>query len=513
MNIFNSVANFVIGVVVSGLALVGIHTPLTPPTLALSALPAVIQAGESATIEWRATGADECISGYFDTGKALSGSASVSPSKTTTYSITCAKTREVSADSTGVWKLQYTDYTDLWCTSGQPSFKNFYTENECPVDFAPGGNCSGSNTCAVNRWQTKGGTVGDVGEQQYCNLISDVYRCETGNAAFTGLGTSVQSTKTVFSGSLDTLFTQHFDPVLKELRNNGVPNATFEPKQSGFIDGFYPSQEVANRICEVVFPGSKNGEFSTKGYKSPKDNTLLILNGAVWSQDRASRYPGKGKHISRGPGFTCVASVAEPPPPTPRTESVTKSITVIVLEPNDGNPNGDDPPGGGPGGGGGGGQCSDGIDNDGNGQIDYPLDAGCLSVGDSIEAPQCSDGIDNDKDGATDYPEDFNCSSSQDNNETAIPNPPAVISLTVEKNLVQPDHPATLFWSILNVKAGSCTVTGTNGDSFGVSSESGSIASSNLSSETTFTLSCINLDGASVVRSVTVKIAPSFKEI
>ena len=55
-------------------------------------------------------------------------------------------------------------------------------------------------------------------------------------------------------------------------------------------------------------------------------------------------------------------------------------------------------------------QCSDGIDNDGDGLVDYPADLGCTSKNDNTEAPnpppppapQCSDGIDNDGDGLID---------------------------------------------------------------------------------------------------------------
>src|SRR3989344_2538889 len=67
-------------------------------------------------------------------------------------------------------------------------------------------------------------------------------------------------------------------------------------------------------------------------------------------------------------------------------------------------------------------QCSDGIDNDGDGFIDYPNDPGCSSADDDDETnvplPQCSDGIDNDGDGFIDYPNDPGCSSADDDDET-----------------------------------------------------------------------------------------------
>lgn len=67
-------------------------------------------------------------------------------------------------------------------------------------------------------------------------------------------------------------------------------------------------------------------------------------------------------------------------------------------------------------------QCSDGIDNDGDGLIDFPDDPGCVGENDesedSLPSPQCSDGRDNDGDGKTDFPEDPGCSSMHQDSET-----------------------------------------------------------------------------------------------
>lgn len=65
--------------------------------------------------------------------------------------------------------------------------------------------------------------------------------------------------------------------------------------------------------------------------------------------------------------------------------------------------------------------CSDALDNDGDGLVDYPADTGCTSTTDNDEAvsalPLCSDGIDNDGDGSTDYPADGGCGSFSDTTE------------------------------------------------------------------------------------------------
>ena len=47
--------------------------------------------------------------------------------------------------------------------------------------------------------------------------------------------------------------------------------------------------------------------------------------------------------------------------------------------------------------------CSDGLDNDGDGLIDYPADPGCLGWASTLENPQCDDDLDNDWDGKIDW--------------------------------------------------------------------------------------------------------------
>lgn len=86
-------------------------------------------------------------------------------------------------------------------------------------------------------------------------------------------------------------------------------------------------------------------------------------------------------------------------------------------------------------------QCSDGLDNDGDGLIDYPLDPGCDDAQDNDEADdqggdgppivftECNDGLDNDGDGLIDHwsvtpdgetPDD-GCSSPEDDSERYDP--------------------------------------------------------------------------------------------
>jgi LmbE family N-acetylglucosaminyl deacetylase len=60
--------------------------------------------------------------------------------------------------------------------------------------------------------------------------------------------------------------------------------------------------------------------------------------------------------------------------------------------------------------------CQNGIDDDGDGHADYPLDPGCRHATFPTEAPECNDRIDNDGDGRTDLG-DGQCKAAADRSE------------------------------------------------------------------------------------------------
>ena len=66
--------------------------------------------------------------------------------------------------------------------------------------------------------------------------------------------------------------------------------------------------------------------------------------------------------------------------------------------------------------------CSDGIDNDTDGDIDFPDDSSCGKADDISEVTECSDGVNNDGDGATDLA-DPDCHSARDHFEHPAFNP------------------------------------------------------------------------------------------
>ncbi|HXV75694.1 MAG TPA: hypothetical protein VD788_05190, partial [Candidatus Polarisedimenticolaceae bacterium] len=71
-------------------------------------------------------------------------------------------------------------------------------------------------------------------------------------------------------------------------------------------------------------------------------------------------------------------------------------------------------------------ECSDTLDNDSDGPIDFPADLGCFAAGDPVEDlnPACSDGIDNDGDGLIDFSgpmPDPDCANANDIDELTRP--------------------------------------------------------------------------------------------
>jgi hypothetical protein len=95
------------------------------------------------------------------------------------------------------------------------------------------------------------------------------------------------------------------------------------------------------------------------------------------------------------------------------------------------------------------------------------------------------------------------------------PNPSGNLTgnLQVVPNLVNPGSTVSVYWNVSNAQ--SCTVTGTNGNSWsGLSSPSTGETSSPITTQTTYTLSC-QAYGTSpnVVESQTVNLTPVYKEI
>jgi hypothetical protein len=68
-------------------------------------------------------------------------------------------------------------------------------------------------------------------------------------------------------------------------------------------------------------------------------------------------------------------------------------------------------------------ECADGVDNDGDGDMDFPSDTGCDAANDPSELDSdtpCDDGYDNNADGTIDFPDDTVCLSADSSAEVPV---------------------------------------------------------------------------------------------
>ncbi len=119
---------------------------------------------------------------------------------------------------------------------------------------------------------------------------------------------------------------------------------------------------------------------------------------------------------------------------------------------------------------------------------------------------ECADGVDNDLDGDIDLA-DLGCSGLGDDNESSAEF--VVMDISVSAPFVQSGNSVVITWSATGVN--SCSVTGTNGDSW--SGISGSQNTSDIFEQVIYTLSCLDVeDHATTPQSVTVSLSPIFQE-
>jgi hypothetical protein len=86
-----------------------------------------------------------------------------------------------------------------------------------------------------------------------------------------------------------------------------------------------------------------------------------------------------------------------------------------------------------------------------------------------------------------------------------------ILDLRVIPSLVRSGNTTQVNWSAQNVR--SCTVTAPNGDTWtGVQSPLGGKTSRAITAETTYTLSCIDLNGSTLTKAATVRILPTWRE-
>lgn len=124
---------------------------------------------------------------------------------------------------------------------------------------------------------------------------------------------------------------------------------------------------------------------------------------------------------------------------------------------------------------------------------------------------ECSDGVDNNGDGRVDTSDPF-CSSAADTSERTEP---AELSLRANPPLIKKNQACTIELSAVNVS--SCTLTGTNVSrtftAQGGAVQSTQVVTPPLAQTATYTLRCTGLDGISRSQSVDCRVAPTFQEI
>jgi hypothetical protein len=107
----------------------------------------------------------------------------------------------------------------------------------------------------------------------------------------------------------------------------------------------------------------------------------------------------------------------------------------------------------------------------------------------------------------------FTCgmAANSQSTDTGIASVTPDLELRVIPSLVKSGDTTKVNWSSVNVS--SCTVTGQNGDAWsGLQSTIGGNISKPITGETTYTFSCIDAGGATLTKSATVKIIPTFQE-
>lgn len=130
----------------------------------------------------------------------------------------------------------------------------------------------------------------------------------------------------------------------------------------------------------------------------------------------------------------------------------------------------------------------------------------------TVSAPtQCQDGNDNNGNGLVDL-NDPACVNSGDTTEEVWA--AAQLTLNPTQGSVRKGGATQLTWSATNVQSGSCTITSTAGDSWPLSGTSGTRNTASIQAETTYTLSCLDMQSDAVTSATAkVKLVPFFEEI
>ncbi|GEM_PF-3166744 len=157
------------------------------PTATLSANPSSIETGSSSTLTWGSTNAGACTLNESIGSVSTSGTRSVSPDATTTYTLMC--TASGSTSSAGTWQYYDSDISDFACPVTDTN-KAYSSVPNCP------GNPQGK-ACT----NAPGMTVCKVNTVEACNINTDIYQCQ-GSATSPAQVATASATVTVTKKAL-----------------------------------------------------------------------------------------------------------------------------------------------------------------------------------------------------------------------------------------------------------------------------------------------------------------------
>lgn len=442
------------------------------PTATLNAVPSVIDFGAETVLTWSSTLTNSCTGENFSTGGATSGSASDYPSDDTTYTVMCTNGSQDVNDTAAV-------------TVNNPSTPApSVTLTANPSEIDPGNfstltwSSENATSCSGSGFAT-GGAIS--GTQSVAPLSDTTY-----TVTCTGGGGNASD-----SATIDV---REVNPVTVSLTAN--PSRI---NQGAFTELSWSSQNATS--CS-------GGGFPTGG----------ATNGSVF------RAPLETRSYS----ISCVNG----------NSGAYDAVTVTVIPeggPRPCNPAIEDC--------GGGGCTGDNCGTEGFNPSCTGSPAGGASVGENVTwsaTPTGSqysyswDGTDELSGSSSTVVKQYSTTGSksgsitvtrgsetrgpiQCQNSILITAAAAQMSFEAEKNPVLSGTGTNLVWRVANVQVGSCSITGPGVASAGLNSDpsgngNGTVPTGAVTTESTYTLRCTDLNGDPQIRTVILKVVPSFTE-
>lgn len=214
-------------------------------SVTLTSSPGTVTSGGSATLSWNVTGATTCTSNGFNWGNQMSGSATVTPTDSTSYSLSCTNGTPITA---GTWVYKESDISDLDCGPGCIEAPNNspglpYGSIVCSPPNPSGQACSQTSICANSSWRHD--PLRNVGVNYY---DTDLYEC----TATGSTGSSDVDSATVIVTQIPDLVGQ-VGGAATASANQPVTLYGGVANQGGGAAGYFPNLiQVCDTNCATV---------------------------------------------------------------------------------------------------------------------------------------------------------------------------------------------------------------------------------------------------------------------